>query len=99
MIHLKEILLIPILLLSFLQTTSFIFQNYFFSNSEHNGFRHFYMGISMFTRPYLLMQNKIEATGFMIPLALIATLEISGLYIFFCFLQNKKKRVSSIINE
>ncbi|CAD8094952.1 unnamed protein product [Paramecium sonneborni] len=89
-----------VIILSSFQQLSFAFQNYFFQNTEHIGFKQFFLDVSTFTRPYIKMPKNFGQISFIIPLMLLFLYEAIIFYIFIQFARFKKqKRMSELLQE
>ncbi|CAD8178702.1 unnamed protein product [Paramecium pentaurelia] len=89
-----------VIILSSFQQLSFAFENYYFQNTEHNGFKNFFLEISTFTRPYVILIKNYAVFSFIIPFVLLLSYEAIIFYIFICFARCKKqKKISEILLE
>ncbi|CAK78495.1 unnamed protein product (macronuclear) [Paramecium tetraurelia] len=100
MVHINKALQYVFIILSSFQQLSFAFENYYFQNIQHNGFKNFFLEISSFTRPYVKLFKSFGVFSFIIPLVLLISYEVMIFYIFICFVKCKKqKRMSEILLE
>ncbi|CAD8177637.1 unnamed protein product [Paramecium octaurelia] len=100
MVHINQSFQYIVIILSSFQQLSFAFENYFFQNQEHSGFKNFFLNISTFTRPYVMLPKNFGDFSFIIPLSLLFAYEAIIFYIFICFARSKKqKRMSEILQQ